>query len=135
MLLAREWVPIPDGALRRNSSGSALTWSAQFNSSVIEKALAMGAAPVLVHSHGTPQPTFSKDDQDQRADAVRCGQPTGVSRTDRDSATRRTARLTGSFWLKGRNSMSFRRLVILGDTIETWVRVGYRPAVRLRAAA
>ena len=127
VLLAREWTPVPQGALRRNASGSALTWSAQFNSSVIERAIAMGATPVLVHSHGTPQPTFSDDDRiNERAlfsavSRLVSPAPTGTLLLGNGSAT-------GSFWLRGQNSPTFRRLVILGDTIQTWYAVGYRTA-------
>lgn len=119
VLLAREWMPVPENALRRNSSGSVLSWSAQFNSSVIEKALAMGAAPVLVHSHGTPRPTCSKDDQAKErmlfgsVSRLVSPAPAGTLLLGEGAAE-------GSFWLEGRNCLTFRRLVILGNTIETW---------------
>jgi len=133
VLLARELIPVPPGELHRNTSGSALTWSAQFNSSVIERAIAIGATPVLVHSHGTPQPTFSDDDRiNERAlfgaaSRLLSPAPTGTLLLGNGAAN-------GSFWLKGQNCLTFRRLVILGDTIQIWHAVGYRAALPPRRA-
>src|SRR3954454_9778068 len=39
VLLAREWLPVADDAIERNSNGSVLSWSADFNSLVLERAL------------------------------------------------------------------------------------------------
>jgi molybdopterin-synthase adenylyltransferase len=126
VLLAREWVPVPGHALRRDAFGSVLSWSAQFNSSVLERAIAIGATAVLVHSHGMPQPAFSDDDRvNERklfgaVSRLVAPAPAGTLLLgDRAAA--------GSFWLGGRNSLAFRRLVVLGDTIEIWDAVGSRP--------
>lgn len=62
VLLAREWIPIPDQAITRNQ-GSVLSWSAEFNSDVLARAVELDATPVLVHSHGTSNPRFSPDDR------------------------------------------------------------------------
>jgi len=103
VLLARELIPVPPGELHRNTSGSALTWSAQFNSSVIERAIAIGATPVLVHSHGTPQPTFSDDDRiNERAlfgaaSRLLSPAPTGTLLLGNGAAN-------GSFWLKAKTA-------------------------------
>jgi molybdopterin-synthase adenylyltransferase len=126
VLLAREWIPVPEDALHRNAFGSVLSWSAQFNSSVIEQALAMGATPVLVHSHGTPRPTFSEDDRTNErmlfgaVSRLVSPAPAGTLLLGEGAAD-------GSFWLEGQNCLTFRRLVILGDTIETWGAVRSQP--------
>jgi molybdopterin/thiamine biosynthesis adenylyltransferase len=126
VLLAREWIPVPEDALQRNSFGSVLSWSAQFNSSVIEQALAMGAAPVLVHSHGATRPTFSDDDRvNERmlfgaVSRLVSPAPTGTLLLGDGAAD-------GSFWLGGQNCLTLRRLVILGDTIKIWDAVRAQP--------
>lgn len=130
VLLAREWIPFPEDELHRNAFGSVLSWSAGFNSSVIEQALRMGATPVLVHSHGTPNPTFSKDDRiNERmlfgaVSRLVSPLPAGTLLLGKGAAE-------GSFWLEGQNDLIFRRLVILGDTVETWGAVGSRPKCRI----
>jgi molybdopterin/thiamine biosynthesis adenylyltransferase len=119
VLLVRDWVPVPETALVRNTAGSVLSWSAQFNSSVLERAIAMGASPVLVHSHGVPHPAFSGDDRvnERRlfgaVSRLMSPAPAGTLLLGDGTAA-------GSFWLAGHNDLGFRRLVILGDTIEIW---------------
>jgi len=126
VLLAREWIQIPENALHRNANGSVLSWSAQFNSSVLERAIALGATPVLIHSHDAPRPAFSGDDRVNERNLFGAisrlvfPAPTGTLLLgDGDAA--------GSFWLGGRNNLTFRRLVILRDTIEIWGPVARRP--------
>ncbi|MGH2738908.1 MAG: Mov34/MPN/PAD-1 family protein, partial [Actinomycetota bacterium] len=63
VLLAREWHPIMSSAIERNAHGSVLSWSAQFNSNVLQRAVDLDGTPVLVHSHGSPAPEFSGDDR------------------------------------------------------------------------
>ena len=53
VLLARHWLPVPDAAISRYSEGSVLSWSAEFNSDVLDAALKDDCTPVLVHSHAT----------------------------------------------------------------------------------
>ncbi len=54
VLLVRELEPIPDATLARGSEGSVLSWTAQFNSHVLERAVGLDCTAVLVHSHGSP---------------------------------------------------------------------------------
>jgi molybdopterin/thiamine biosynthesis adenylyltransferase len=136
VLLAREWVPIPETALARNTAGSVLSWSAQFNASVLERAIGMEASPVLVHSHGVPRPAFSGDDRANErklfgtVSRLISPAPTGTLLLGDGTAA-------GSFWVAGRNSLGFRRLVILGDIIEIWpdaTQPAPRPQPRPRLA-
>src|SRR3954471_231473 len=50
VLLAREWIPVPDEAIERNANGSVLSWSADFNSLALQRALERDGTLVLVHS-------------------------------------------------------------------------------------
>ncbi len=132
VLLAREWIPIPDRAITRNA-GSVLAWSAEFNSQVLARAIELDGTPVLVHSHGTPNPVFSSDDLAKERPLLGAFSrlldplPTGTLLLGRGDAA-------GSFWQGGRNDPRFRRLVVLADTIEVWHPTGAalkpRPARR-----
>jgi len=110
VLLAREWHPVPDAAIERNANGSVLSWSAEFNSDVLQRAVDLDATAVLVHSHGTPRPKFSNDDREkERAlfsafSRILDPLPTGTLLLGEGDAA-------GSFWLAGDNGpMLFRRL-------------------------
>jgi len=127
VLLAREWHPIPDSAIERNTHGSVLSWSAQFNSDVLQRAVDLEATPVLVHSHGSTAPRFSPDDRaKERALFAAFSRivdplPTGTLLLGRGDAA-------GSFWVGGRNDgLDFRRLVSVGPTIDSWYAVTARP--------
>lgn len=119
VLLAREWMPVPDPAIDRRAHGSVLSWSAAFNSEALDRALELDCTPVLIHSHGSPAPEFSPDDRAKERPLFGAFSriieplPTGTLLLGRGDAA-------GSFWLNGRNELRFRRLVILGETIETW---------------
>ena len=133
VLLARDWIPVPGTELERNANGSVLSWSARFNSEIVERSLAIDAAPVLVHSHGDPHPQFSPDDRrNERAllgavSRLVAPAPAGTVLLGDGGAV-------GSFWLAGSNDLSFRRLEVIGDTIGTWPsldrRQGHRPRAR-----
>ncbi|HUP70318.1 MAG TPA: ThiF family adenylyltransferase [Acidimicrobiales bacterium] len=125
VLLGTEWHPIPEGAMERNSHGSVLSWSAAFNSDVLQRAVSLNATAVLVHSHGDAAPEFSSDDRrNERAlfgafsrllDPV----PTGTLLLGRGHAT-------GSFWRGGQtDGLAFERVVIVGPTIESWYSSQY----------
>jgi molybdopterin/thiamine biosynthesis adenylyltransferase len=127
ILLAREWHPIPDSAIERRAHGSVLSWSAQFNSSVLQRAVDLDATPVLVHSHGSAAPRFSSDDRAKERALLGAFSrivdplPTGTLLLGRGDAA-------GSFWIGGRNDrLAFRRLVIVGPTIDSWDAVSARP--------
>ena len=126
VLLVREWHPIPDSAIERRAHGSVLSWSAQFNSDVLQRAVDLDATPVLVHSHGSAAPRFSSDDRaKERAlfgafSRIVDPLPTGTLLLGRGDAA-------GSFWIGGRNDrLAFRRLVVIGPTIDSWGAVTAR---------
>jgi molybdopterin/thiamine biosynthesis adenylyltransferase len=119
VLLAREWLPIPEWAIERNTDGSVLAWSARFNGEALQRAFDLDATLVLVHSHGVPRPHFSGDDRRKEppvfAPASRMLDPfpTGsLLLGEKDAA--------GSFWRGGVRAGDFCRLVVLGDMIEIW---------------
>jgi molybdopterin-synthase adenylyltransferase len=123
VLLGREWIEIPDSAIERGGHGSVLSWSADFNSSVLERAIDSDATLVLVHSHGSPAPRFSADDRRKEKPLFGAFSrlldplPTGsLLLGDGDAA--------GSFWLGGERSLEFRRVVVAGGTIDVWSAVG-----------
>lgn len=133
ILLAREWLPVPEWAIARGSEGSALSWSAEFNSQVLQRALDCDGTPVLVHSHGSPRPRFSRDDRAKESplfgpfSRMVDPLPTGSLLLGKGDAA-------GSFWRKGHNDLLFRRLVIVGEMIETWGSSEFAlPAPSLRA--
>jgi molybdopterin/thiamine biosynthesis adenylyltransferase len=120
VLLGREWLPIPDHAIARNAHGSVLSWSAEFNSDVLQRAVDLEMAPVLVHSHGSPAPRFSPDDrQNERRlfgtfSRILREMPTGTILLGVGDAA-------GSFWSQGHHDgLVFRRISVIGDTIEHW---------------
>jgi molybdopterin/thiamine biosynthesis adenylyltransferase len=133
VLLARKWLPVPEEAIARGEHGSVLSWSADFNSRALAHAVELNCAPVLIHSHGTPSPRFSPDDMRKERplfgafSRIVAPLPTGTLLLGCDDAA-------GSFWLDGRNDLHFRRLVIIGDTIETWHTSTESPAHRPRRA-
>lgn len=119
VLLARKWLPVPQEAITRGEHGSVLSWSADFNSQVLAHAVELNCTPVLIHSHGTAGPGFSPDDRRKERplfgafSRIVAPLPTGTLLLGRGDAA-------GSFWLDGRNELHFRKLVIIGDPIETW---------------
>ncbi len=64
VLLAREWIPVPeDQKVRRGRYG--LEWTPAFSASVLARADALHASVVLIHSHGkSSNPGLSGDDRD-----------------------------------------------------------------------
>jgi hypothetical protein len=95
-LLAREFHPVPDseiiGRETEEAGGFGLAWTAAFNASMIERAAALEAGLVLIHSHG-------------RADPVR------LSRPDRRNANALLP--TMSRLLNGRTCAT----VVIGDSV------------------
>jgi molybdopterin/thiamine biosynthesis adenylyltransferase len=132
VLLAREWRPVPQSELRRNAHGSVLSWSSRFNSEIVERAIAIDAAPVLVHSHGEPCPTFSSDDRkNERAllgavSRLTMPLPAGTVLLGDEAAA-------GSFWRAGANDLALRRIEVLGETIDTWPSLSPDVSDRVRA--
>lgn len=64
VLLAREWVPIPDeDKVRRGRYG--LEWTASFSARILARADKLKAGVILIHSHGrSAEPGPSRDDRD-----------------------------------------------------------------------
>jgi len=126
ILLARQWHPIPEAAIARYAGGPVLSWSADFNSHVLQRAVEIDGTPVLVHSHGSPSPRFSADDRSKERplfgafSRIVDAMPTGTLLVGAGDAV-------GSFWLAGGNDLRFRRLVILGDSIDTWYSAEHPP--------
>ena len=129
VLLARQWMPVPERAITRGSHGSVLSWSADFNSEVLALAVELDSAPVLVHSHGSPHPGFSPDDRAKERPLFGAFSrivdqlPTGTLLLGRGDAA-------GSFWLNGRNDLRFRRLMIIDHVVETWYSSEQPPGPR-----
>lgn len=120
VLLANEWHPIPDSAIARNANGSVLSWSSEFNSEVLQRAVDLGSTAILVHSHGCPKPTFSEDDcRNERAlfatfSRILDPLPTGTLLLGRGDAC-------GSFWASGEHGgLVFRRIVVVDAPLEIW---------------
>lgn len=124
VLLAREWHPVPESAIERNSHGSVLSWSAEFNSNVLQRAVDLDATVVQLHSHGCAAPHFSGDDRlkERRLFAafsrILDPLPTGsVLLGDGDAV--------GSFWLAGGNEgLYFGEIIVVGSETERWRDVG-----------
>jgi molybdopterin/thiamine biosynthesis adenylyltransferase len=120
VLLANEWHPIPESAIARNANGSVLSWSSEFNSEVLQRAVDLGSTAVLVHSHGCPKPTFSDDDRrNERAlfatfSRILDPLPTGTLLLGRGD-------VGGSFWASGKHCGAvFRRIAVVDSSIEIW---------------
>jgi molybdopterin-synthase adenylyltransferase len=129
VLLAREWLPVPRAAIERNARGSVLSWSEAFNSHALERALELDGTPVLVHSHGHPNPTFSSDDRRKECplfgafSRLLATLPTGtIVLGDHDAI--------GSFWVNGANTMELGKIEIAGQPLEVWWPPDALPAPR-----
>jgi molybdopterin/thiamine biosynthesis adenylyltransferase len=133
VLLAREWLPIPESEIERNVQGSVLSWSAKFNGEALQRAFDLNGTLVLVHSHGRAHPHFSSDDRRKEppvfAPASRMLDPfpTGSMLLGAGDAV-------GSFWRAGERNVRFRRLVVLGETISVWRSEPLAPRARKRLA-
>lgn len=133
ILLAREWLPVPEWAIQRNSHGSVLSWSAKFNGEALQHAFDHDATLLLVHSHGTARPHFSSDDYAKEppmfAPASRMLDPfpTGSMLLGHGHAV-------GSFWRSGSNTVNFQRLIILDRAIHVWRPRDSKPRKRNRLA-
>ena len=92
-----------------HTHSSVLSWSAMFNGEALQQAFDLNATLVLVHSDGRRKepPLFAP------ASRMLDPFPTGSLLLGDGDAV-------GSFWQAGQRSVRFRRLVVLGDTIDTW---------------
>jgi molybdopterin/thiamine biosynthesis adenylyltransferase len=131
-LLAREFVPVPEEALERFTDGSVLSWSAEFNSEVLQRAVDLDAVPVLVHSHGEDVAGFSGDDRRRELplfsafSRILAPSPTGTVVFGGVFAD-------GSFWSRGYRSHIFRRVLIIGEALEVrWSPAEARRELPLR---
>lgn len=131
VLLAREWVPVPDAEIKRKAHGSVLSWSARFNGEVLQHALELGCTIVLVHSHGKSRPHFSPDDR-AKEPPLFAGASRLLSPFPTGSLLLGNGFAVGSFWRDGLNGARFVRLVVLGETIQDWRPEPLAPRARNR---
>lgn len=131
VLLAREWLPVPDAEIKRKAHGSVLSWSARFNGEVLQHALDLGCTIVLVHSHGSRRPHFSPDDR-AKEPPLFAGASRLLSPFPTGSLLLGSGFAVGSFWRDGLNDARFVRLVVLGETIEDWRPEPLAPRTRSR---
>ena len=130
-LLAREWITVPDDAVSRNKDGVVLGWSSTFNSFILQRALELEAAPLLIHSHGSARPSFSIPDRRKERDVfpvfsrILSPVPTGSVLLGKGDAA-------GSFWIDGRVGPPLRRITVIGDHLEHWWAVGQEPRTQPR---
>lgn len=130
VLLAREWIPVPDGEkVRRGRYG--LEWTASFSARILARADALQGAVVLVHSHGnSSRPRLSGDDIDT-AHRLLSGfsrlllRPCGsVVLGDRAAA--------GIFFRQGSEAGVLSLLRVIGAPIEVWFPAPNPPSNRTR---
>jgi molybdopterin/thiamine biosynthesis adenylyltransferase len=118
VLVAKDWVPVPDEA--KIVGSSVLTWSSAFNAQTIGRAAADSACLVLVHSHGnTPAPVPSGDDSRhaqrlfRSASRIVGGRPHGALVLGAGAAS-------GEFWLDGVAFRPLSRLEIQSIPLDRW---------------
>jgi molybdopterin-synthase adenylyltransferase len=120
VLLARDWQPIPEEAIERNAHGSVLSWSAEFNSSVLQRALDIGGTLIQVHSHGGKDPIFSADDV-RKEHALFGPFSRLLGDTPCGNLLLGKGDARGSFWSAGhRGAVVLRRVTIVGSPLENW---------------
>jgi molybdopterin-synthase adenylyltransferase len=120
VLIANEWLPVPEREIERDTDRSALSWSAKFNGEVLAYALERDGTLVLIHSHGKQLPLrFSPDDM-RREPPVFAPMSRMLDPFPVGSIVLGAGRAVGSFWLAGERRLKFRRLVILGDKTDIW---------------
>jgi molybdopterin/thiamine biosynthesis adenylyltransferase len=118
-LLARDFVPVPESALERFTDGSVLSWSAQFNSEVLQRAVDLDATPILVHSHGEGAAGFSGDDR-RRALPLFTAMSRIIAPLPTGSIVLAGGRAEGEFWTSGVTSHTFDRIVVIGEKLDIW---------------
>jgi molybdopterin/thiamine biosynthesis adenylyltransferase len=132
LLLAREWIPVPPAAAVRNHHAYGLEWKAEFSAEVLQRADELGAAPVLVHSHGaTRTPKLSGPDA-QSARRLLPGFSRMLSGRPCGSVVLGAGAAAGQFWSDGRYCGELTALRITGPPIESWGPSG--PVVAAHAA-
>lgn len=119
ILCAREWYPIPKEAITR-SENFCLSWSAEFNAAMIDRADKLNSALVLVHSHGVVRsPRLSKDDRRNAhglfpsLSRLLPGRPCGSIVLGDSSAA-------GFFWMDGNQLGKLGHVSVATAPIEKW---------------
>jgi ThiF family len=120
ILIATDWVPIPEAHIVSRNEGYVVAWSAQFNAEVIDLADKAGSALVLVHSHGpTAGPRLSGEYKENAAllfpgvSRILAGRPSGsVVLGDRAAS--------GQFWVDGKPVAKLAVLKVIGVPIKRW---------------
>jgi len=128
ILLAREWLPIPQSAKVLHGEGYGLEWSAEFSSSVLAKADRTAATVVLVHSHGhSTRPTLSAPDRNSASrlfpgfSRILSGRPSGSIVLGAHAAG-------GEFWCDGRHYGQLTTLRVVGAPIDVWRSEPHQPS-------
>src|SRR5207244_4133996 len=121
ILTARKWLPVSEEHVVSRNLGYVVEWSAAFNGSAISEADHLGAALVLVHSHGqTSKPVLSGDDLKNAsrlfpgASRILAGRPSG-SIVIGDLAA------SGAFWIDGKRCGKLVELKIVRVPIRRWM--------------
>lgn len=128
ILIARVWLPVPADRVVRDARGFMLAWRATFNAQVLEAADALGAAPVLIHSHGASlRPRLSGPDKSNAAalfpsmSRMLPDRPCGTVVLGNTAAS-------GLFWRDGRPVGALDRLSVVGAPIEIWLPTPSTPS-------
>jgi hypothetical protein len=117
VLIAREWRAIPDGASRGERVG--LEWTSAFSSQILQHALSLKSAIVLIHSHGaTKEPDLSGPDKSSAGRLF-----PGFSRITNKpcgSIVLGNQTATGIFWKSGREYADLTEIRVVALPLEHW---------------
>jgi molybdopterin/thiamine biosynthesis adenylyltransferase len=130
ILIAREWMPVPASLAVRDGREFMLAWPPTFNAQVIDSAAAIGAAPLLVHSHGnSSRPRLSEPDL-RNASKLFSSMSRILGGSTCGSIVLGNGSASGQFWIRGRVSGELGFVRIVGAPIMKW-----HPAPRPRRIA
>jgi molybdopterin-synthase adenylyltransferase len=131
VLLAREWIPVPDEE-KIHGGRYGLEWTAAYSATILARADALRGCAVLIHSHGNcSRPVLSGHDVDTARRLLSgfsrlLNQPCG-------SVVLGNCAAAGAFFQQGKEIGILSFLRIVGNPIELWLQVsGPRPTVRRR---
>ncbi len=130
VLLAREWLPVPDDQkVRRHRYG--LEWTPGFSASVLARADASHTGVVLIHSHGKrSSPGLSGDDRDT-AERILSGFSRVLGRPC-GSVVLGKAAAAGVFFSDGRRAGDLSLLRVVDEPLEFWYPTDFAGPIRLR---
>jgi molybdopterin-synthase adenylyltransferase len=128
VLLAREWIPVPDDEKVRGGRFG-LEWTASFSARVLARADALQGGVVLVHSHGnTSRPGLSGDDRETAERLLSgfsrmLGRPCG-------SVVLGASAAVGIFFRDGSQAGALSLLRVVDSPIEVWLPTASVPSTR-----